>query len=72
SYTQEGDSITLVLLEGSDSFSSFSTLRPFDSDIVDETTFNATGKLLEGGVFTITLYGVNGSSPSTQTFAFES
>ena len=71
-YTQEGDSITMVLLEGSDSFSSFSTLRPFDSDIVDETTFNATGKLLEGGVFTITLYGVNGSSPSTQTFAFES
>ena len=71
-YSQTGSSVTLVLAEGSDPFSAFGQYRWFDSDVVDETTFNDTGVVNEDGSLTITVYGLNGSNPSSQTFAFVS
>ena len=67
-YVQTGNSVKLILASGSDSFTNFSTYRPFASDAVGTT--NETAVVNENGSISITLYGYNGGSAHTETFAF--
>lgn len=67
-YSILDSSLTLVYVKAEvGGFSDLSTFRPFDNDI--EGTENKTGVINEAGSISLTVYGLNGASPTTQTFS---